>query len=84
MDVQQVVNLPKIANNNLSEIEWRYRRLQKDVNTHEFKKRQSPIALLYFKSQKEIEIEIQHKAFYSYCIYDENEKCKMKIYIMNR
>ena len=67
MDVQQVVNLPKIANNNLSEIEWRYRRLQKDVNTHEFKKRQSPIALLYFKSQKEIEI--HSKAYYSYCIY---------------
>jgi hypothetical protein len=82
VDVQQVVNLPKIANKNLSEIEWRYRRLQKDVNTHEFKKQQSPIALLYFKYQ--IEIEIHSKAYYSYCICAEKEKCKMKIYIINR
>jgi hypothetical protein len=65
MDVQQVVNLPRIANSNLSEIELRYRRLQKDVNTLEFKKQQSHIALLYFMSQ----IEIQSKALYSYCIY---------------
>jgi hypothetical protein len=53
MDIQQAVNLFKIANNNLPEIEWRYRRLQKDVNTLEFKKQQSHIALSYFKSQIE-------------------------------
>jgi hypothetical protein len=40
-------------------------RLQKDVNTLEFKKQQSHIALSYIKSQ----IEIQSKALYSYCIY---------------
>ena len=80
MDVQQVVNLPKIANNNLPEIKWRCRRVQKNVNTLEFKKQQSHIGLSYFKSQ----IEIQSKALYSYCIDGEKKKCKIKIYNMNR
>jgi hypothetical protein len=33
VDVQQVINLLKIANNNLPEIEWRYERLKREVNT---------------------------------------------------
>jgi hypothetical protein len=53
MDVKQVVNTLAIANNNLPDIEWRYKRLQKEVNTLEFKKQQSHVALSYFKSQIE-------------------------------
>ena len=73
MDVQQVINLLKIANNNLPEIEWRYERLKREVNTLKVKRHQSQIALSYFKSQ----IERQSQALNSYRIYCENEKSKI-------
>ena len=61
---QQVVDTLAIANNNLPDIEWRYKRLQKEVNILEFKKQQSHIALSYFKSQ----IEKHSKALNSFHI----------------
>jgi hypothetical protein len=64
MNVQQVVNILKIANNDLPEIEWRYERLHKEVNTLELKKQQSLIALTYFNNK----IETQRKALTPYRI----------------
>jgi hypothetical protein len=69
MKVQQVVHLLKLANNNLPEIEWRYRRMQREITALEFKKQQSCIALSYFKSQ----IEKQSQTLNSYRIYCERE-----------
>src|SRR5215217_5624809 len=48
MNVQQVVNLLKIANNNLLDIQCRYERLKRELNTLEFDKKQSHKAMVYF------------------------------------
>jgi transposase len=64
MNVQQVVNLLKIANNDLPDIQCRYERLKREVNTLEFNKQQSHRALSYFNSQ----IEMKSKALTSYRI----------------
>jgi hypothetical protein len=64
MNVQQVVNLLKIANNDLPDIRCRYERLKREVNTLEFNKQQSHRALSYFNSQ----IEMKSKASTSYRI----------------
>jgi hypothetical protein len=53
----------------LPDIEWRCKRLQKEVNTLEFKKQRSHIALSYFKSQ----IEKHSKALNSFHISCERE-----------
>jgi hypothetical protein len=58
MNVQQVVNLLKIANNNLPDIQCRYERLKRELNTLEFNKQQSHKAMAYFNNQ----IETQRKA----------------------
>jgi hypothetical protein len=54
MNVQQVVNLLKIANNNLLDIQCRYERLKREVNTLEINKQQLHIALSYFDNQLEM------------------------------
>jgi hypothetical protein len=64
MNVQQVVNLLKIANNNLLDIQCRYERLKREVSTLEFNKQQSHIALSFFNNK----IETQRKALTSYRI----------------
>src|SRR5215213_6227169 len=69
MRVQQVVDTLAISNNNLPDIKWRYKRLQKEVNTLEFKKQQSHIALSYFRSQ----IEKHSKTLNSFHISCERE-----------
>src|SRR5215208_3021820 len=58
MGVQQVINLLKIANNNLPEIEWRYERLESEVTALEFKKQQSHIALSCFNNKIEKQIQV--------------------------
>jgi DNA-binding CsgD family transcriptional regulator len=73
MTAHHVIGLLKIANNNLPEIEWRYERLKREVNTLEVKKHQSFQTLSYFKSQ----IERQSQALNSYRIYCEDEKSKI-------
>jgi len=70
MSLQQVVHLLKIANNNLPEIQLRYERLKGEVNTLEFNKQQSHIALSYFDNQ----IEMKSKALTSYRISCRRER----------
>ena len=84
MNVQQVVNLLEIANTNLPDIRCRYERLKRELNTLEFNKRQSHIALSYFNNQ----IEMKSKALTSYrisCIREgreignlQNEKARLE------
>ena len=62
MGVKQVVNLLEIANNDSPDIQCRYERLKREVNTLEFNKQQSHIALSYFNNQ----IEMKSKALTSY------------------
>ena len=50
MNAQQVVNLLKIANNNLPDIQCRYERLKRGVSSLEYNKQQSQIDLLYFNN----------------------------------
>jgi transposase len=72
MNVQQVVDLVKIANTNLSDIQRRYERLKREVNTLEFNKQQSHRTMAYFNNQ----IETQRKALTSYrisCIRERRE-----------
>src|SRR5215204_2191710 len=72
MSVRHVTNLLKIANTDLPDIQRRYERLKREVNTLEFKKRQSHIALLYFNNQ----IEMKSKTITSYrisCIRERRE-----------
>jgi hypothetical protein len=72
MGVKQVVNFLTIANDDLPDIQCRYERLKREVNTLEFNKQQSHTALLYFKNQ----IEIKSKALTSYrisCIRERRE-----------
>jgi hypothetical protein len=84
MGVKQVVNLLKIANTDLPDIQCRYERLKREVNTLEFNKQQSHIALSYFNNQ----IEMKSKALTSYrisCIRErrkignlQNEKARLE------
>src|SRR5918994_4829493 len=72
MGVKQVINLLEIANNDLPDIQCRYERLKGEVNTLEFNKQQSQIALSYFNNQ----IEMKSKTLTSYrlsCIRERRE-----------
>jgi hypothetical protein len=72
MNVQQVVNLLKIANTNLQDIQCRYERLKREVNTLEFNKQQSHRTMAYFNNQ----IEMKTKTLTSYrisCIRERRE-----------
>jgi hypothetical protein len=72
MNVQQVVNLLKIANTDLPDIQCRYERLKREVCTLEFNKQQSHKAMAYFNNQ----IEMKSKALTSYrlsCIRERRE-----------
>src|SRR5918995_3217619 len=62
MGIKQVVNLLAIANNDLPDIQWRYERIKREVNSLEFNKQQSHRALSYFNNQ----IEMKSKALTSY------------------
>jgi DNA-binding CsgD family transcriptional regulator len=76
MTAQQVVNVLEIANTNLPDIQCRYERLKREVNTLEFNKQQSHIALSYFNNQ----IETQRKALTSFrisCIRERREIRKL-------
>jgi transposase len=64
MSVKQVVNLLEIANTNLPDIQYRYERLKRELNTLEFDKQQSHRTMAYFNNQ----IETQRKALTSYRI----------------
>jgi hypothetical protein len=70
MNVQQVVNLLKIANNNLLDIQCRYERLKREVNTLEINKQQSHRTMAYFNNQ----IETQRKALTSYRVSSIRER----------
>jgi hypothetical protein len=73
MNVRHVINLLEIANTNISDIQCRYERLRREVNTLEFNKQQSHIALSYFNNQ----IEMKSKALISYrisCIRERRER----------
>jgi hypothetical protein len=72
MGVKQVVNLLEIANTDLPDIQRRHERLKREVNTLEYNKQQSHIALSYFNNQ----IEMKSKALISYrlsCIRERRE-----------
>ncbi len=72
MNVQQVVNLLKITNTDLPDIQCRYERLKRELNTLEFDKQQSHRTMAYFNNQ----IETQRKALTSYrisCIRERRE-----------
>jgi len=64
MGVQQVVNLLEIANTDLPDIQCRYERIKREVNTLEFNKQQSHRTMAYFNNQ----IETQRNALTSYRI----------------
>jgi hypothetical protein len=64
MGINQVVNLLEIANNDLPDIQCGYETLKREVNSLEFNKQQSHIALSYFNNQ----IEMKSKALTSYRI----------------
>jgi hypothetical protein len=64
MGVNQVVNVLEIANEDLPDIQCRYDRLKREVNTLEFNKQQSHIALSYYNNQTEM----KSKALTSYHI----------------
>jgi transposase len=74
MNVQQVVNLLEIANTNLPDIQCRYERLKRELNTLEFNKQQSRKAMAYFNNQ----IETQRKALTSYRISSIRERRKIE------
>src|SRR5918995_3333546 len=72
MDVKQVVDILAIANNDLPDIQCRYERLKREVNSLEYNKQQSHKALSYFNNQ----IEMKSKALTSYrisCIRERRE-----------
>jgi hypothetical protein len=64
MGIKQVVNLLEMSNNDLPDIQCRYERLKREVNTLEFNKQQSHKAMVYFNNQ----IETQRNALTSYRI----------------
>ncbi len=67
MSTRHVINLLKIVNTDLPDIQRRYERLKRELDTLEFNKQQSRIALTYFNNQ----IETQRKAIdlLSYILY---------------
>jgi hypothetical protein len=72
MSARHVINLLKVANTDLPDIQRRYERLKREVSTLEFNKQQSRIALTFFNNQ----IETQRKALTSYrisCIRERRE-----------
>jgi effector-binding domain-containing protein len=72
MGIKQVVNLLEIANNDLPDIQCRYERLKREVNSLEYNKQQSHTVLSYFNNQ----IEMKSKALTSYrisCIRERRE-----------
>jgi hypothetical protein len=76
MGIKQVVDVLAIATNDLPDIQCRYERLKREVNTLEFNKQQSHIALSYFNNQ----IEMKSKALTSYrisCIRERREIGKL-------
>jgi hypothetical protein len=70
MGIKQVVDVLAIATNDLPDIQCRYERLKREVNTLEFNKQQSHIALSYFNNQ----IEMKSKALTSYRISCRRER----------
>jgi hypothetical protein len=64
MGIKQVVNLLEIANTDLPDIQCRYERIKREVNTLEFKKQQSHRTMAYFNNQ----IEMKSEALTSYRI----------------
>jgi hypothetical protein len=70
MGIKQVVNLLQITNNDLPDIQCRYERLKGEVNTLEFNKQQSHIALSYFNNQ----IEMKSKTLTSYRLSSISER----------
>jgi transposase len=74
MNVQQVVNLLEIANTNLPDIQCRYERLKRELNTLEFDKKQSHSTMAYFNNQ----IETQRKALTSYRVSSIRERREIK------
>jgi hypothetical protein len=74
MGVKQVVNLLKFANTNLPDIQRRYERLKRELNTLEFDKLQSHRTMAYFNNQ----IETQRKALTSYRVSCIRERRKIE------
>ena len=70
MSARHVINLLKIANTNLPDIQCRYERLEREVNKLESNKQQSHIVLSYLNNQ----IEMKSKALTSYCISCRRER----------
>jgi hypothetical protein len=74
MGIKQVVDVRAIANNDLPDIQCRYERLKREVNTLEFNKQQSHIALSYFNNQ----IEMKSKALTSYRVSCRRERREIR------
>src|SRR5918992_5184168 len=70
MNARHVMNLLEIVNTDLPDIQCRYERLKREVNTLEFNKQQSHIALSYFNNQ----IEMKSKALTSYHLSCKRER----------
>ena len=70
MSARHVINLLKIANNNLLDIQYRYERLKRELNTLEFNKQQSHRTMAYFNNK----IETQRKALTSYRVSSIRER----------
>jgi hypothetical protein len=72
MSARHVINLLEIANNDLPDIQCKYERLKRELDTLESNKQQSHIALSYFNNQ----IDMKSKALTSYrisCIRERRE-----------
>src|SRR5215204_1415345 len=74
MGVNQVVNVLEIANEDLPDIQCRYERLKREVNTLEINKQQSRITLSYCNNK----IETQRKALTSYRVSSIRERRKIE------
>jgi transposase len=70
MSARHVINLLEIANTNLPDIQCRYERLKRELNTLEFDKQQSHRTMAYFNNQ----IETQRKALTSYRVSSIRER----------
>jgi hypothetical protein len=70
MSARHVINLLKIANTKLPDIQYRYERLKREVNTLEFNKQQSHRTMAYFNNQ----IETQSKTLTSYRVSSIRER----------
>jgi hypothetical protein len=74
MSARHVINLLKIANTNLPDIQCRYERLKREVNTLEINKQQSHRTMAYFNNQ----IETQRKVLTSYRVSSIRERRKIE------